>query len=88
MELRKFWFDLEPGGRTDFAQNVGSSVGHLTNVAYGYRPCSPVLCVQIEAAASGAVMRWELRPDDWHLIWPELIDTAGAPTIPAQGRPE
>jgi hypothetical protein len=22
----------------------------------------------------GAVMRWDLRPDDWHIIWPELID--------------
>ena len=22
----------------------------------------------------GAVMRWDLRPDDWHSIWPELID--------------
>lgn len=21
-----------------------------------------------------AVMRWDLRPDDWHLIWAELID--------------
>lgn len=21
-----------------------------------------------------AVMRWDLRQDDWHLIWPELID--------------
>lgn len=21
-----------------------------------------------------AVMRWDLRPDDWHAIWPELLD--------------
>jgi DNA-binding transcriptional regulator YdaS (Cro superfamily) len=25
---------------------------------------------------------WELRPDDWHRIWPMLIDTHGAPAVP------
>ena len=25
---------------------------------------------------------WELRPDDWHRIWPELIGAAGAPSTP------
>lgn len=29
-------------------------------------------CAAIEAATSGAVTRQSLRPDDWHLIWPEL----------------
>lgn len=27
---------------------------------------------------------WDLRPDDWHLIWPELIKTPGAPDIAPQ----
>ena len=31
-------------------------------------------CVQIEAATKGQVTRKDLRPDDWYLIWPELID--------------
>lgn len=26
---------------------------------------------------------WELRPDDWHRIWPMLIGTKGAPKVPA-----
>jgi DNA-binding transcriptional regulator YdaS (Cro superfamily) len=26
--------------------------------------------------------RWHLRPDDWFVIWPELIGTQGAPRIP------
>ena len=30
-------------------------------------------CVAIERATSGAVTRRDLRPDDWHLIWPELV---------------
>lgn len=30
-------------------------------------------CPAIELATSGAVTRRDLRPDDWHLIWPELV---------------
>ena len=29
-------------------------------------------CVAIERATGGAVTRRDLRPDDWHLIWPEM----------------
>ena len=35
----------------------------------------------IEPATGGSVTRWDLRPDDWHLIWPELVGTEGAPSI-------
>jgi DNA-binding transcriptional regulator YdaS (Cro superfamily) len=30
-------------------------------------------CSAIESATSGAVTRRDLRPDDWHRIWPELV---------------
>lgn len=40
-------------------------------------------CAAIEHATSGAVRRWDLRPDDWHRIWPELIGADGAPEVPA-----
>lgn len=33
--------------------------------------------------ASG-VKRWEIWPDDWHRIWPELKGTEGAPEVPDQ----
>jgi len=48
---------------------------------YGYagRIPSPAYAVAIERATNGAVTRRDLRPDDWHLIWPELAD----PTAPA-----
>ncbi len=26
--------------------------------------------------------RWDLRPNDWHLIWPELVGAFGAPAVP------
>lgn len=40
-------------------------------------------CSDLEAASKGTVRRWELRPDDWHRIWPELIGTDGAPFVEA-----
>jgi hypothetical protein len=27
-------------------------------------------------------MRWDLRPNDWHLIWPELAKNPSAPPVP------
>lgn len=39
---------------------------------YGNRQPSPAYCVAIERATGGAVTRRDLRPDDFHLIWPEL----------------
>ena len=38
-------------------------------------------CAAIERVTDGAVRRWHLRPIDWHLIWPELIGTSGAPAV-------
>lgn len=33
-------------------------------------------CPAIERATSGVVTRRDLRPDDWHLIWPELAQAS------------
>lgn len=38
-------------------------------------------CAQIERVTNGAVRRWDLRPHDWHLVWPELIGAPGAPKV-------
>jgi DNA-binding transcriptional regulator YdaS (Cro superfamily) len=37
-------------------------------------------CAAIELLTG--VKRWDLRPDDWHRIWPELIGAEGAPATP------
>ena len=39
-------------------------------------------CAAIEQATKGAVRRWDLRPDDWFRIWPELKRLKGAPPVP------
>lgn len=51
---------------------------------YGARLPSPENCTAIEQATERAVMRWDLRPDDWHRIWPELIGAPGAPATQAE----
>lgn len=48
--------------------------------AYAGRTPSPENCTAIERATARQVMRWDLRPDDWHLIWPELVGRKGSPT--------
>lgn len=78
MELRKYLSDLPVDERERFAQACGTTAGHLRNVMYGYRPCSPELAADIERASAGSVIRQTLRPADWQRIWPELarsVDT-------------
>lgn len=48
---------------------------------YAGRVPSAGNCVAIERATGGTVRRWDLRPQDWHLIWPELIGAEGAPKV-------
>ena len=88
MNLRAYLDSLPRGQTTVFASRCGISPVYLSQIAAGQdkREASPVLCVVIERASGDAVMRWDLRPDDWHLIWPELIGADGAPAVPAAER--
>jgi DNA-binding transcriptional regulator YdaS (Cro superfamily) len=47
---------------------------------------SPAECVRIERESLQELRRWDLRPKDWHLIWPELIGADGAPELPEAER--
>lgn len=72
------------GAGVEIASALGIAPSYLSQIASGHRPAPPATCVQIERATSGAVRRWDLRPDDWHLIWPELVGTEGAPEVPQE----
>ena len=41
-------------------------------------------CAIIEKVTNYEITRQYLRPDDWHLIWPELIGADGAPSVEAK----
>lgn len=67
-----------------FARDLGLNPDQVRQWRHGHdnRRPSPENCAAIEATTARAVMRWDLRPDDWWRIWPELIGKKGAPAVP------
>ena len=84
MELKAYLSPMTPDQRDDFAKRCESTKGHLQNVMYGIKSCATDLAVHIEKQSNGSVRRWELRRQDWHKHWPELIGTSGAPDVPLE----
>lgn len=84
-DLRAYLAELPRGAVAAFAARVGCSRVYLSQLAARQNGREPgaELCVVIERASEKRVRRWDLRPSDWHLIWPELIGTEGAPPVPA-----
>ncbi|GAC1664442.1 MAG: hypothetical protein PVS3B2_00080 [Candidatus Dormibacteraceae bacterium] len=82
MEL-KTWCATERGRASKLALSIGVPVPFMSQMVAGDRPVPPQHCAAIEAATGREVMRWELRPDDWYRIWPELIGLVGSPEIPS-----
>lgn len=60
------------GGQAALAKTIGVKPPTVHQWRTGTRPVPIVFSKSIEDATSGAVTRQELRPVDWHLIWPEL----------------
>ena len=63
------------GGISKMAAVLGISGPTVSQWCTGIRPVPIERCVAIERATDGAVTRRDLRPDDWHEIWPELADS-------------
>ena len=72
----------DESARKAFALACGTTIGHMRNAGYGLRKLDPATCVRVESMTRGTLRRWDLRPHDWHEIWPELVGTAGAPEKP------
>ena len=70
------------GSKKSLAQSIKVSAAAVTpwisNDPKKMQLVPPIRCVLIEQVTNGQVTRKDLRPDDWHLIWPELIDQEGA----------
>ena len=67
------------GGQSALAAALGLKQQHVWNWLNRDQRVPPEHCAAIETATGGAVRRWDLRPSDWHRIWPELIGAEGAP---------
>lgn len=79
MNLKTYISTARRGTASALAEALGVSRSYLSQMTSGAAALSPERCVAIERATSGAVSRQDLRPNDWHQIWPELSE-AVAPT--------
>lgn len=84
MHLRDYLNDAPRGTAGQIAKTIEVSPVMVTQWANGVKEVPAERCAAIEAATGREVMRWDLRPDDWHLIWPELKKAKGAPPVPEQ----
>lgn len=73
-----------PEKRRELALRLGIESQYLYQIARGLKTASPALAKQFNQADPQAQL-WDLRPDDWHLIWPELIGVEGAPELRCEG---
>lgn len=67
--------DQFDGSPSKFAEVIGNGVlrQHVEHwLKVGRVPAHH--CLAIEQVTSGAVTRRDLRPDDWHLIWPDVAE--------------
>lgn len=76
------YVDQARGRQTELALALGVDPQLVWQWSRKVRPVPVMRCLPIEQATSRTVMRWDLRQDDWHLIWPELIGADGAPAVP------
>jgi len=88
MSLKNYLKSLpDDEAREAFARDCETSVGHMRNCIYDPKKVlAPAACVLVERRSGMEVRRWDLRPDDWHRIWPELINIPGAPAVPEAER--
>lgn len=70
------------GGPAQVAEMLGES--HQTINNWVKRGVPVARCADVERVLRLAVRRWDLRPDDWWRVWPELIGVDGAPAIPEE----
>lgn len=71
MELSKYL--SEPGAAVHLARAMSIAPSLVSQWKNRTRPIPAERCPAIELATGGEVTRRDLRPDDWWLIWPELV---------------
>ncbi len=54
-------------------KQTGVSRNYLRLVAYGHKRPSARVATSLEQLSGKEITRQMLRPDDWEIIWPELV---------------
>lgn len=81
MKLKAHLEQAERGAAATLASRLAVSPVMVSQWSSGKKLIPPNRAAAIEAATGGSVRRWDCRPDDWFLIWPELIGQKGAPAV-------
>lgn len=72
-----------PERRREIAQQLRIDEQYVYQITRGLKTASPALAKQFNQADPDALL-WDLRPNDWHVIWPELIGVEGSPEPKAE----
>lgn len=84
----KTYLSQERGRQSALARAIGAHAPDVSRWADGTRPIPVQYGAAIERATGGQVTRQEMFPNDWQVIWPELVGLPGArrATDPEPGR--
>ena len=67
--FKSFFMGMPVAERIAFAVRCGTSRQHLTNIAYGLKPCGESLAINIERESGGKVLAEQVCPGpDWAVI--------------------
>ncbi len=72
--LDYFYFYGGVGAQRKLAKTIGAPAPNISKWAHGRRAVPIARCIPIEKATEGRVTRKDLRPHDWHELWPEIAD--------------
>lgn len=76
--------DITAADRAALAEQVGVNEQYLYQCLSGRKSMNAAEAVRVERESSFRVRVWDLRQTDWHLIWPHLINSKGAPPVPTE----
>lgn len=74
MQLYEYLKNSERGMLSRLAKQLNVPPSSIRLWADGKRPIPVEHCAKIEIGTHGKVTRKDLRPNDWHEIWPELAE--------------
>ena len=72
MHLKDYLLTEGRGAGSSLSRALEVPASLISDWANENRPIPIERCAAIEQATNGAVTRQDLRPSDWHKIWPEL----------------
>jgi hypothetical protein len=75
------------GGTAAVARRVNARLSSVSEWRVNGIPESRRIQLGAEIEHVGGPSRFDSRPSDWHLIWPELIGAEGAPAVPQATAP-